>query len=144
MYNSLNTSTITELVTYGKSLDFSHAKIHLKSKFNVSGDGHVVILNYESLLDKYTDLINDHVTTVTLSDAEYAKYKFQPKLMCYDTYGTTEIWSSLLRINNLMSASQFTLQTLKMFTSDIFDVINEIFILEEKTIRDNNAEVYGS
>lgn len=144
MFDPLSTSTITEIISFGESLDFSHAKLHLKAKFTADSDSHTVILNYESLLDKYTDLINKHVTSVTLSDADYAKYKYQPKLLCYDTYGTTELWSSILRINNIMSASQFTLQTLKMFTSDIFDVINEIFILEEDTIRDNNAEVYGS
>ena len=133
-------NTITELIDYSKSLNISHSKIHIKSKFSDSS-GNSIIMNYESLLNKYRDYLNKIIVTRTLTDAEYAKYKFQPKLMSYELYGTTELWSSLLSINNLTSASQFTMQKLKLFTYDIFDVINEILILEDDEIKSNNAEI---
>lgn len=133
-------NTISELVDYSKSLNISHSKIHIKGKF-VDNNGNSIIMNYESLLNKYRDFLGKIIITRTLTDAEYAKYKFQPKLMSFELYGTTELWSSILSINNLTSASEFTMQKLKLFTYDIFDVINEILILEDDEIKANNAEV---
>jgi hypothetical protein len=81
--------------------------------------------------------------SITFTDEEYMKYRFQPKRFCMDFYDTTELWSSILRINNMTSASQFVNQTIKAFTQDVFDVINEIMILEDERIRDNRLEIYG-
>lgn len=133
-------NTITELVDYSKSIAISHSKMHIKSKISDSS-GNNIIMNYESLLNKYRDYLQKIIITRTLTDIEYAKYKFQPKLMSFELYGTTELWSSILSINNLTSASEFTLQKVKLFTYDIFDVINEILILEDDEIKANNAEV---
>jgi len=132
-------NTIQDLIEFGKTQDISHAKLHLKSSF-IDNNNTRIIVNYTSLLDKYHDHLRKIISTVTLSEEEFAKYKFQPKRLSFEIYGTTELWSMILRINNLTSASQFTMKTLKLFTMDIFDVINEILILEDDALKLNNRE----
>jgi hypothetical protein len=132
-------NTIQDLIDYGKSLDISHDKLHFKAKIE-NTDGSVTIINYTSILDKYMDYLLPVTKVVTLNDQEYAKYKFQPKLLSFEMYGTTELWSLILRINNLTSAAQFTLKTLKLFTTDVFEILNEIIILEGDEINKNRTE----
>lgn len=142
MFTAFEMATIESLIEAGKALDISHDKLHSKAFF-IDNNKNRIITNYTSLLDKYSDHIAKFIVTVELTDLEFEKYRFQPKLLCYDYYGTTELWSHILRINNLTSVTQFTKQKIKMFTEDIFDIINEIFILEEDTITKNRLEAYG-
>lgn len=141
MLNQMRTSTIPDLIEYGKELAISHSTLHLKSSFTEGGD--TIIINYTSILDNYMPVLEQYIEDMELTDAEYQKYRFQPKLLSLDLYGTLELWSAILRINNITSITQFTLTNLKVFTENIFDVINEILILEEGAIKKNKDDVYG-
>ena len=135
------TATIQDLVQFGKSLDLSHSKLHTKTSF-LTDAGDKIIINYTSILDKYYDIIKKNTTIVDMTDEELNKYRFQPKRFCMDFYNTPELWSLLLRINNMTSTTQFDQKKIKVFTSNIFDILNEILILEESAIRENNDQVY--
>lgn len=132
-------NTIQDLVTYGYQLPISHGKLHYKKSFTENND--ILIINFNSILDKYWDYLQKIVVPKTLNDVDYNKYKFQPKRLSFEIYGTTELWSAILRINQLTSASQFTKQTINLFTMDIFEVLNEILILENTHIKENNKEI---
>lgn len=136
------TSSIQDIIDYGKKLDISHSKLHIKSNF-LDDKGDNIIINYTSILDKYYDLVMKSVITYSMTDDEYIKYVYRPKTLSYDLYNTVELWSAILRINNLFSAAQFNKQVVKVFSTDIFEIINEILILEEKAIKENNKAVYG-
>jgi hypothetical protein len=56
-------------------------------------------------------------------------------------YGTVEYGHPFFALIT-SSATQFTSQRLKLFTNDIFDVL-EIIILEQEEIKENNFLVYG-
>lgn len=141
MIRSLNSiNTISDMVEYGKNLEISHAKLNIKAKVsNNIRDG--IIVNFSSILLKYQDYLKDYIVDVIFNNEEYAKYKFQPKLLSQELYGTTEMWSSILMINNIYSCSEFNLKKLKLFRSDIFDFINEVLVLEDSAIKRNNAEI---
>ena len=129
-------STIDDLIAYNKTLEISHNKLHLKASFTDNYDNKI-IFNYTSLIEKYRYFLQSKIKLIELTDNEYLKYKFKPKMLSADFYGTTELWSSIMRINNLMSITEFTLKKLKLFTSDIMTVLNEILIIEEKNIKEN-------
>lgn len=131
--------TIDSFSEYGKSLNISHSKMHFKSLINEKNSS--LIMNSSSVLDRYMDYILKYCRAYTMTDIEYVRYRYQPKLFCYDTYGTTELWSLLLKINNWVSVSEFNSKTLKVFNSDINTVLNEIFILESENIEKNNINV---
>lgn len=134
------TATIADLIAFGKALDLSHSKLHTKTSFTSSNDK--VVINYTSILDKYYELIKLQTVDLVMTDMEASKYRFQPKRFCMDTYNTPELWSLLLRVNNLTSATQFVNKKIKAFGPKIFDVLNEIIILEESAIRQNMDDVY--
>jgi hypothetical protein len=142
LFTPFEMSNMESLIKAGKNLDISHEKIHFKAFF-IDKENHKIIINYTSLIDKYYDFLKKIIVDYEMTDEEFIKYKFQPKRFCMDMYGTTELWSTLLRINNMVSAIQFTNKKIKAFTQDIFDVLNEILILEDDRLKSNRIEVYG-
>ncbi|MMZ42079.1 hypothetical protein D1872_35960 [compost metagenome] len=139
-YNPMQTATIDSLVKFGKNLEYSHDKLHVKSKFD-SGDD-TIILNYSSILDSYYYLIKKNTHIKTLTNKEQRLFRFQPKRLSIELYETPELWSSILRINNLTSATQFDLVDVRVFDDNIFDILDEINILESKNMKKNKDLIY--
>lgn len=135
--NSIN--NLSEFGTYAKSLDLSHDKMHLKSKLTFNSGN--IIVNSTSLANKYWDYILNTCYEIELSDIDYLKYRYQPKLYCYHKFGTTELWSLLLKVNNITSVAEFNMKKFLTFTDRIFTVLNEIMILEEDNIAKNNVDI---
>lgn len=133
-------SRIQDLINYGNNLSFNHEKLHFQHVFKLD-NGNVTKINFSAIFDRYYHIIKDQALLVTLSDEEFAKYKFQPKLLCYDVYGNIEIAPLILRINNMLSVTEFTKQELYLFKNDIFTTLNEIITLESEAIDENLALV---
>ena len=139
MFNAFELYDMNSLINAGNKLDISNGNIHLKAGI-IKPDDTRLIVNYFSLIDLYRDYINKILVEVELTDKEMIQYMYQPKKFCYDKYGTTELWATLLRVNNMTSSTDFNKQKIKMFRMDIFDVLNEILILEEKTLQESKDE----
>ena len=101
--------------------------------------GREMIVNFGDLLVKYMPELQSLKVRVTLSDEEYKKYRYNPKRMSYDLYGTTELWSLLLNANELLSVTEFNLRTLYVFSSSIIDKLRRILNLEEE-VKNYDAE----
>lgn len=99
------------------------------SKFVVPGD---------NLIIRYMDELKSGFHTVTMSDEEFAKYKYRPKLLSYDVYGTTEMWWLILMINEIPSATQFDRQTLTMMDTTVKDKLERILTLNDEIIKAND------
>lgn len=137
---NLNKCThIGDFTKYEKELKVSHSSLFLKSSISTSDKN--IIINAKSLISKYYDIIIKNTISVTLSDTDYLRYRYNPKLYCYEKYGTTELWSLLLKVNNMTSVTEFTSKSFTAFSSKILDVINEVLILENDNIKDNEYEL---
>ena len=131
--------TLSDFKTYVDNVEISYPKTFLKGVVQ-SGDTNLIV-NYTSLLNNYMDYIKDITTQVTMSETELIKYKYNPKLLCYDLYGTVELWGLLLKVNNMTSVLDFKTNKINVFSHQIFSLLNEIFILEKNNITNNNIMV---
>lgn len=126
------TTSVDKFIEEGKSLDISESKMAFKERV----DGTIVI-PVHNVITQNVSAIRSHITEYTMDDDEFQTYKYQPKLFCYEMYGTPELAYSLLYINNMISLTEFTKKTIKIFTEDIMDVINELMSLSEKDLERN-------
>ena len=101
--------------------------------------GEKLVVNGEDLMVKYMPEIKTMIQRITLSEKDFKKYQYNPKRLSFDLYGTTELWALLLDINELVSAAQFNLQTLNVFSGSIVDKLQRVLNLEGE-IKDHNAE----
>ena len=63
---------------------------------------------YNVASDYIDEIISNYCKTVVLSDDQLAKYKYKPKLLCYDIYGSQELYYLILIINDICSVKDFT------------------------------------
>ena len=93
------------------------------------------------MIDRYYDILLDHTSIVKLTDDEYLRYRYKPKLLSEELYGTQELHSLLLRLNHITSVIQFDFTELRVFNTNIIKLINEIMILEEENYMTNEMEI---
>ncbi len=95
----------------------------------------------ENLIFDYMSEMKDIAVTVLLSEAELQTYKYKPKLMAYDVYGTTECYFIIMALNNIVDVRDFTLKRLKMIEPSVLDeLMGYIYEANEKLI-DANREM---
>lgn len=123
-------------VQRGKNVSFSHAGMLLKVR-----DGHM-ITPYQSLIGKYSKALRNFIVDYEMTDDEFKLYYQKPKLFCMDKYGTPELWSGILYINNMRSVVNFTQRSIKIFTQDINVALNELITIFQPDIEMNKNDVY--
>ena len=133
-------NTMKSLLDYENKADITYNKMFLKSII-LNSSGVQLLVNSTSFAHKYDSYIMQYTRLITLTDTELIKYRYSPKLYCYDKYGTMELWALLLHINNMTSCTEFKKNTIRVFNDNIFDVINEILVDEEDRIAKNNEDL---
>ena len=131
--------TVTQQIAYGKALKISTETTNYQSVLSSGGDK--LVINFESLLTSYRYFFDQLVITYDLNDDQYLNYRFQPKKLSYDLYGTVELAPVLLNINNVLSVSEFDFQSPKIFKSSILDFINEVLNKEKIKRTANNKQI---
>ena len=126
-------STITEQVEEIKNLEISYRVLHPFADMYDESTNRNILFPFSSVITKYKDFLYNIITTVTLNEAEQLYYQFKPKLLSEDLYDTTELWDTLLILNNYVSVSEFKPKVLKVYDPERFkEYINEILLLEEE------------
>lgn len=136
MYNT----TIKELIDKGKELRMTTNDLSFKTVLTNS-IGEMFVVNMNLLFEKYYELLTDHTVVVTLSENEYLRYRYKPKLLSKDLYGTYDLHFLLLKLNHITSVVNFDFTELKVFNTNIIGLLNEIQVLENDNFIDNEMEV---
>lgn len=93
------------------------------------------------IFDKYIDFIKAECKYVKLTSDEQVKYRYRPKELSLDLYGTEELWFLLLKLNNLSSEMDFKPKTMYVLTPDKLSLLNKIQIMNEDEINLNHIEM---
>ncbi|MCM1214101.1 MAG: hypothetical protein NC548_06225 [Lachnospiraceae bacterium] len=102
---------------------------------------HKMVVTESAMIDKYLSEIENDKVSIALSTEEYYKYRYNPKRMAYDVYGTTELWFLIMAANELYSIIDFDLRTVKAYTTAIMPKVDRILNLEHEFKVINDDEV---
>lgn len=133
-------TTIQNIIDHGKHLKINNSELSLKYVINNSANEKFII-NITNLFEKYYELLLDNTVIVVLTDEEYLKYRFKPKVLSYDLYGTMELHYMLLRLNYVYSVTNFDFKEVRVFNTNILSLLNEIMILENEEFIENAVDV---
>ena len=127
-------STVDEQYEYGKSLEISYRALHHDAYLRDKQSNRTIRIPFMSILSKYRDFLDEIIVEQELTLDEQRVYRWNPKKMSEDFYGTTEFWFMLLVLNNYKSVIEFQPKNyVKMYDTDKFKrYLNEIMILEDK------------
>ena len=134
-----NNSTIKDYISDFNAEEVVSSAFFLKQVFDSSE--YKMVVNFNNLVVKYMPEIKSLKTKIVLDNEEYRKYRFNPKKLSFDLYGTTELWFMILEANELYSTTEFDLQTIYLYKTNIFDKLTRILNLETEFKNYNEEEV---
>lgn len=96
-------------------------------------------LPIKNVLDDYLADIEYAYQDVYLNDSDYRRYKYRPKLLCYDFYGNPELAFIIMRINGIYNVKDFTKRNIKMLTKKAMSIlVQSIYTAEKDTLNAYN------
>ena len=129
-------TSVDRFIEEGLDLDVSESKLAFKER--IEGE---IVIPFNNIITKNINVLSDYITPYEMDDDEYQRYKYQPKLFSYEIYGTPELASSILFINNMTSLTEFTKKNINIFTENIMDAINELMSLNEEDLKQNRVNI---
>lgn len=130
------TYTVEDLVKLGPIDDVTYTKFSLLT--NLSN----IQIPSQNIIFDYMDEMEKLAVNVYLTETEYQRYKYKPKLLSYDIYGTTEAYFVIMALNNIIDVRDFTMKKLKMLKRDALDfVLGSIYTANENLINQNRVQI---
>ena len=116
------TTTLEEFIEAGAGITISYDNLSMVDEIQ-----NTRIPIYNVLSDYIPELMISAVT-ITLTEPEYFKYRFKPKLLAIDIYGNPELYFVILILNNMCSVKEFDIKKIKMLpTSAMNDLLSAIY-----------------
>lgn len=103
------THTLAEFIDIGNN---NHEINYIDITFNENRDGLEFVVKV--LLDDYVEDLLDMTVDVDVTSEEVQKYKYNPKMLSYDLYGSTAFFYVILRLNNLCNIHDFDISSKKL------------------------------
>ncbi len=88
-----------------------------------------LFVNDDSILNMFDDLLKKYKVKYKMTNAEYRKYRYNPHKLAHDIYGNSEYWWLILHANELNSASEFSMQTIWIYSTNVLDILKEILTI---------------
>lgn len=110
----------------------------------ISEDDLHVIMNYQSIMDRYVQYIRDYITEIELSQEEMRKYRYNPKRLSFNLYGTTSYGWSIIFANQIHSLTEFDFSrdnVIKVFTREGISAFSTVLSVDKTFISENQSEV---
>lgn len=93
-----------------------------------------------NLVEDYLPHLLQTCETVSLSDTEYKRYKYNPDLLAYDLYGSVQLDFVLLLLNDMVDPKEFDVRTVKLpYASVLSTFLNDIYTKESSYIHQNRS-----
>lgn len=125
-------TTIDDLINWGKTQEISYRNLNGEVYINNLSNNEVIRIPLNSVMGEYRYFLESYMVEITMNDEELYLYQYKPKSLSYKLYGTTELWSTLLMINNCVSKIDFDKAKIKVLDPKrIKSFINEVLILEK-------------
>lgn len=95
---------------------------------------------YNVASDYIDELISEYCVNVQLSDDELTRYKYRPKLLAYDVYGSQELYYLILIVNDMCSVKDFVKKRIYLPTKNNMSTITSAIMNSNKS----DIEKYNS
>lgn len=126
------TYTLKQFVDSGKKVSITY------DKFSTTETVDNIRFPVFHVIDDYLDELKSMCVDVELSEREYLKYRYRPKILAYDIYNSIDLDFIILAVNGLADMKEFDLRTLKLLKKqDLTDALSSIYGVESDFIKSN-------
>lgn len=140
--NVEETYTVEDFIELGKDIDdIQYSKFAILSKAAADVTNPILYPEHNVIYD-YEEEFKKLAQYVTMTDSEYLKYRYKPKLLSYDLYGSTEFYFTILYLNGMCSIKDFNRRNIKLIKkSTMIELLEAIYNAEKNYITSNRASI---
>ena len=125
--------SLSEQITEAEKLEISYKSLHPSYTIYNEQTDETIELPFSSITNEYRTYLLACVKSIQLSEKEKENYRYSPKKLSYDLYGTTELWADLLNLNGCVSIAEFEPDFIRVYDPNTFkEYLNEIMIADSK------------
>lgn len=127
--------TMEQFISLGRKVSLTYDRYSFKEL--LSNGIEISILN---VVNDYMREIKENSLLVKFSENEYRKYRFKPKILSYDVYGTQDLYYVILLANGIIDEKEFDFTELLMPTTDTMNTyMSAIYNAEYRYIKEYNS-----
>lgn len=127
--------TMEQFISLGRKVSLTYDRYSFKEL--LSNGTEISILN---VVNDYMREIKENSLLVKFSENEYRKYRFKPKILSYDVYGTQDLYYVILLVNGIIDEKEFDFTELLMPTTDTMNTyMSAIYNAEYRYIKEYNS-----
>lgn len=130
------TTTISEFIASGSGTLIDYDELSFKDRLSNG-----TLVSSLNVVSDYMDELKSVSMKVKLTPEQFRKYKYKPKLLCYDVYGNPELYFILLLINDIADVKEFNRDVIRMIKKDtLLSMLSAIFNAERKMLMNYNQD----
>ena len=134
------TSTLEEFVSLSSKTLISYKNLSFIEK--IDNEREISIWN---VLSDYSQELKNICVDVELSDTDFRKYGYNPKVLAYDLYGSTELFFIILAANGICTAKEFNNKIIKLIRpKDLEEFIQMVYNANKHDIETYNEKQTSS
>lgn len=101
-----------------------------------------IIIPFQNVITTtYAKELKTLAEEVTLTEEEYQKYKYKPKLLAYDIYNYTELFYIIDFLNNIYNIKDFNKRKLKLIPKrELFEFLSSVLQADSNYISEFNQD----
>lgn len=129
------TSTIDEFISFKDDNTFSYHNMSFRDKYdNIS-------YPIKNIIDDYKDeLMELVVEDVNLTETEYLKYRYKPRILANDIYDNPDLDFIILAVNGICNMKEFDSRTIKLIKlDDLNNFLTSVFNANKDDIDTYNS-----
>ena len=143
MFNGIDkparTYTLEDFIGFKAQDNMTYYNFSILSK-SILKDG--IIYSKDNVIYNYLDILKGKSKKLKLTDSEYHNYRFKPKLLAYDLYGSSELFFVIMAINGICDIKDFDMKKFRMLTpKDLNSLLSQIYSADIDYIEYNRQEV---
>lgn len=128
------TYTLSDFIASGKSTTITYPNMSFIEVFD-----NIDYPVYQ-ILDDYLYELKQMALTIKLTDEQYFKYVYKPKILANDLYDNPEMDFIIMALNGICNVKEFTFYTLKLLKKDdMANFISQIYNAEKNSINMYNT-----
>lgn len=113
-----DTTTVELMISVGKvNKDPNYNQFSYKTNLQLE-DGSTAVFPLYNVIWDYQDNMMKEAYTTQLTDDEFQRYKYKPKLLAADLYGNPEVYYIILILNDMMEEGEFDSKILKLLSRE--------------------------
>lgn len=138
------TYTVEDFIELGRNIDdMQYSKFAIFAKLVGEQNTENYLLYPESnVLYDYEEELKKLCQSIVMTDDEFIKYRYKPKLLSYDLYGSTELYFVILFINGMCSIKEFDRKNIKLLSKQyMLELLQSVYNAEKNYINTNRSSV---